>query len=254
MFKISVDTVFTNKIRSKAVRKIAVISILFIVTGIIGILFYDTFYTCVISVFIYKPVNRYIDELVRKNRAEVLRLQFRDFLSCIASSLSTGRHIEEGLKETKAELLKIYNPKDVIMIELNTMVMQIESRQMDVSDALQNFAGRNDVEDIEMFVHIYEACKKSGGDFVSAIYKISDLICQKIEIEKEIKQIISQRKFEGRIITAMPVLVIMFLRILSPEYLSVMYTVIPGRIAMTAALAGVYASYRMIERITDIEI
>ncbi len=89
---------------------------------------------------------------------------------------------------------------------------------------------------------------------MSAIYKISDLICQKIEVEKEIKQIISQRKFEGKIITVMPILVLLFLRILSPEYLSIMYTGLPGRIAMTLALMGIYMAYRMIERITDIEI
>ena len=52
----------------------------------------------------------------------------------------------------------------------------------------------------------------------------------------------------------MPILVLLFLRILSPEYLSIMYTGLPGRIAMTLALMGIYMAYRMIERITDIEI
>ena len=254
MLRVRLKNHFLPKCRSVSLEGIAIAVILTFLTSILGILFYDTVVTGMFSVFLYRPVKRYIDELIRKHRAETLRLQFRDFLSCVASCLSTGRHMEEALKETKAELDKIYSSKDVIIIELVIVITQIESRQADVSQALSNFAERNDVDDIDMFVHIYESCRRSGGDFVSAIYKISDLICQKIEVEKEIKQIISQRKFEGKIITVMPILVLLFLRILSPEYLSIMYTGLPGRIAMTLALMGIYMAYRMIERITDMEI
>ena len=77
--------------------------------------------------------------------------------------------MEEALKETKTELDKIYSSKDVIIIELVIIITQIESRQADVSQALSNFAERNDVDDIDMFVHIYESCRRSGGDFVSDI-------------------------------------------------------------------------------------
>ena len=41
---------------------------------------------------------------------------------------------------------------------------------------------------------------------------------------------------------------------ISPGYLDVMYTTLAGRIVMTAALAAVYVAYRMIDKITAIEI
>jgi tight adherence protein B len=52
----------------------------------------------------------------------------------------------------------------------------------------------------------------------------------------------------------MPVLIILFLKGISPEYLNVMYTTLPGRILMTAAIAGVIGAYIWIERITDIDV
>lgn len=254
MFKLNFQRLFIGNKSDFTPKSLFIFLGITAVIGVVGILFYNTAKIGILSILVYKPVKGYIDDLIRKNRSETLRLQFRDFISCIASSLSTGRHMADGIKEAKLELEKIYNPKDAIMIELDITLTHIESRQMSVTEALRDFARRSEVDDIEMFVHIYEACKRSGGDFVSAIYKISDLICQKIEIEKEIKQIISQRKFESKIITMMPILVLLFLRILSPEYLSIMYIGISGRIAMTIALMGIYMAYRMMERITDIEI
>lgn len=235
-------------------RRMCVIVTLALFTAGIGILFYNTFMTAVFTIVLYRPAQRYVDDLILRKNKEILIIQFRDFLSCIASSLSTGRHMEEGIREARQELLKIYSGKDLIIIEINRVLAEVESMNGSVTEALGNFAGRADIEDIETFVRVYESCLRSGGDFVSAIHKTSDIISQKIEIEREIKQIVSQRKFEGRIITFMPIIVILFLRLLSPEYLSVMYQTAEGRIAMSAALGGVFAAYRMMERITDIEI
>lgn len=235
-------------------KKMFVTVLLLLFTACMGILFYNTFAMAVFTVFLYRPTQKYVNELILQRNRDVLLMQFRDFLSCIASSLSTGRHMEEGIREAEKELLKIYTKKDPIIVEIDCILAETDSINGNVSSALHHFAERSGIEDIETFVRIYESCLRSGGDFVSAIHKTSDLISQKIEIEREIKQIVSQRKFEGRIITMMPIVVIMFLRLLSPEYLSVMYRTLEGRIAMTAALAGVFMAYRMMDRITDIEI
>ena len=63
-----------------------------------------------------------------------------------------------------------------------------------------------------------------------------------------------QKKYEGRIITIMPVAIILFLQIMSPDYLQVMYSTAAGRILMSLALAAIVIAYFMIERITSIEV
>lgn len=60
--------------------------------------------------------------------------------------------------------------------------------------------------------------------------------------------------YEGRIITIMPVAIILFLQIMSPDYLQVMYSTAAGRILMSLALAAIVIAYFMIERITSIEV
>ena len=52
----------------------------------------------------------------------------------------------------------------------------------------------------------------------------------------------------------MPVVIILFLQMMSPDYLEVMYTTAAGRILMSLALGAIVFAYWMIERITDIEV
>lgn len=89
---------------------------------------------------------------------------------------------------------------------------------------------------------------------VAAVNKAAAVIGEKIGVEQEIRTMVSQKKLEGRIITAMPLLVILFLQTASPEYLSVMYTTLAGRILMSVAVAAIVGAGIMIERITRIDI
>ena len=73
-------------------------------------------------------------------------------------------------------------------------------------------------------------------------------------IERDIKVLMSQKKMEGRLISAMPPAMLLALNIFSSSYISVLYETIAGRLIMTAALAvTVYGIYLM-ERISQIKI
>ena len=64
----------------------------------------------------------------------------------------------------------------------------------------------------------------------------------------------AQKKFEGKIISVMPLIVILFLNVFSPDYLEPLYTTLAGRMIMTIAIAGLGAAFYLTERLTDIEV
>ena len=76
----------------------------------------------------------------------------------------------------------------------------------------------------------------------------------KITIEREIKTLTAQKRFEGKIISLMPIIIILFLNIVSPAYVAGLYTTLTGRIVMTAALVGIVYAYQMIAKLTRIEV
>jgi tight adherence protein B len=129
----------------------------------------------------------------------------------------------------------------------------IENRE-NVEELLSDFAARTGQEDIINFVDVYKACRMTGGDMERVIANSTEVMMDKMQIEKEIRTLTAQKKFEGRIISAMPLVVVLFLNIFSPDYLAVMYETVGGRVVMSIALFGIVFAYRMMMKLTEIEV
>ena len=96
--------------------------------------------------------------------------------------------------------------------------------------------------------------RKTGADLGIVIENASKVLMDKIRVEREIKAVTKQKVLEGRIITVMPILVVLFLNIFSPDYLSVMYETVQGRIVMSLSLAGIAAGWYLTGRILDLDV
>lgn len=219
----------------------------------IGFLFYDTVLFVIIIPFIYKKCKSLYEESKVRKRRKQLTLEFKDFLFLVSSSLATGMHMINAMNEAKAELNNIY-PNSYMASELEVMINVVkETGETDIS-VLGDFAKRSGLEDIEDFVSVYRVCRETGGNMIYAVNNAATIIADKITIEKEIETISQQKLLEGKIITAMPICIIVFLRVMSKDYISILYESLQGHIIMSFALCVTVISYFAIERITNIEV
>lgn len=128
-----------------------------------------------------------------------------------------------------------------------------ENRENDV-DLLLDFARRSHSEDINSFVQVYMTSKTMGGNLEKVLKSTTEVLMDKMNIERDIRMLTAQKKFEGKIISTMPLIVILFLNVFSPDYLAPLYTTITGKVIMSFAITGVIIAYYLMDRITDIEI
>ena len=126
----------------------------------------------------------------------------------------------ESLFEARENMKLIYREDSIIVLELSDMVKRLFEYRESEDDILKDFAARTCVEDISDFVDIYLTCRETGGDLIKVLTKASDMIMDKIVIEKEIRAITVQKQFEARILTAIPFIIVLFLQLVSPDYLS----------------------------------
>ena len=226
-----------------------------VVTGCaaLGVIFYRSFFTLLLYPIVYRRCEKIYTEHLCEKRKKKLIVEFKDFIYLVSSSMATGKHMLPSIKDAVESLGRIY-PDSLMVNELEMIIYRVEDTGADEAELLSDFAGRTGLEDIEDFAQIYQCCRQTGGNMVAAINKAAEMISDKIVIENEISTIASQKKLEGRIISAMPVAIIIFLQLISPDYLNVMYETPAGRFLMTAALGATAAAYVVIERITDIEI
>lgn len=89
---------------------------------------------------------------------------------------------------------------------------------------------------------------------ILAVNRAASIIGDKIMLEKELESLMAQKRFEGRIVMLAPFAIMLFLKIVSPEYLKPLTASSKGMIIATAALALICTALYMTERINRIEV
>ncbi|MGI6731107.1 MAG: type II secretion system F family protein [Anaerovoracaceae bacterium] len=221
---------------------------------IIAYIFYQSFILSLLFTTVTYPCIRiYKNYLIDKRKRE-LSEQFRDALYSLSSSISTGRSLSQALKEAHENLKLIYKEDGILLKELSQMIYRIfESRESE-EEVLKDFARRSCVEDIETFIDIYFICRSTGGDLVKVVSKSSEMMMDKMTIKKEIATLTAQKRFEAKLLTAMPILVLLFLQMASPEYMQIMYVTFQGRVLMTIALLSIISAYLWSMKLTRIQV
>ena len=234
-------------------EKVMIMALLTAAIAALGVLFYNTPLMAVLAPFAYIPAIKAYSYEMALRRRERLRNQFRDLLDSLSSSFAGGRHLYEALYEAEKELSDIYDEDEEIIIEVSGMLKKMDDGETDTG-VMSDLAVRSGIEDIEMFSQVFGACRETGGDMITAMTEASSMLADKIKIENGIRALTAQKKAEGLVISIMPVVIILFLRAVAPDYIGVMYGNITGIALMSLALAAAVYAYYLIRKITEIEV
>ena len=219
-----------------------------------GMLFYKSVILAAIIVLAVIPVKRYYTKIIGEKRRRELTVQFKDFLYSVSASFSTGRHMTSALQEAYENLILIYKEDDMIMMEIKYMRDRIINNKESEEFVLTDFASRSGIEDIANFTDVYFTCRSTGGDIQKVVNEAASVIADKIDIEKEINTITAQKKYEARILTFIPLVLIAFLQLTSPDYIDPLYTTIQGRFIMTGSIAMIAVAFMWSMKITEIKV
>ncbi|WP_245855617.1 type II secretion system F family protein [Paenibacillus rigui] len=224
-----------------------------VVLGIIGYLFYKNgAAAAVISIAgLYYPVIRK-KELVRKQKTQ-LRLQFKQMLSSLSSALGAGKSVESAFDEALMDMQLLYpDPRTFIIKELETIRRRVENGDT-IEYALKDWSERSGIEDIQQFTEVFMTCKRTGGNMVQVIRRTASIIQEKLDIQQDIQVMMAQKRFESRVLTFAPLIVIAVLSFSSPDYMEPVYQGI-GVMIMTVALIVLIGCYALTKMIMNIKV
>lgn len=193
-------------------------------------------------------------EYLAKKRSRILKTQFKDLLYSLSSSFAAGRQMAEALREAPKDIALVYGEDAPMVKELTFIVKSIFDGHKREDELLADFAARSGIEDIRSFIDVYIAGRSTGADIGKVITRTAEDLTDKMNIEREIETITAQKRFEGKLISAMPLAIILILNLLSPDYLDVLYSSIQGRLIMTGSLAVMGYAYYLMMRLTDINV
>ena len=220
-------------------------------TAVMSYVFYDSLIPAPLLLPVWMIYMRdWHDDISRKKEQE-LRQQFRDSIQVMASALKAGYSVENAIREAGKDISPVYSEETRKRKEFERMERQMDMN-MSAEEVLKGFAERTGQEDIENFVNVFAAAKKSGGDSIAVIRDAVKIISSKIDTEKEIQTMIASKKMEFDIMCAVPFAIILYMKLTFGEFLNVLYGNMAGAAIMSLCIfvyMGAYVYGRKIIRI-----
>jgi tight adherence protein B len=220
----------------------------------VGFLFFNSPIAAAVLGLCSIPLERYWRQSRAAARRRQLASQFKDLLFSLSASFQSGRHMREALAEAQANMQLAYPADAPINTELARMVRGICAGGEREKDVLFEFARRSGIEDAMNFADVYFTCLATGGDVVRVTAHAAEAIMDKMAIRREIEMLTAQKKYEAKMLTALPILILLYLKFSSPGYLTPLYTTLAGLLVMVAALGALAVSFFWGEKIMEIEV
>lgn len=243
----------------KLIEKVLYFLLAFAVGAAVGYLFYGglaknefgdpTTMTWILNVVIssivglvagvlYLPIRT---KQIMKKKQNDLKLQFRELLDALATSIGSGKNVVDSFKAARDDLRVIYSEETAIIKELDVILDGI-TNNVDVEKSLLDFGIRSGLDDIISFANVFETCYRKGGNIKDVIKNTQQIITEKMEVEMEIQTIVAGAKNEQMIMTVMPIALIAIIKMMSPEF-AANFATPSGIISTTIAVVMFIVAY-----------
>lgn len=205
--------------------------------------------TGVLAARLFVPIR---NRQLREARQNKLKVQFRDMLEAISTSLSAGKNVQDSFSSVYNDLKNQYEEDAFILKELYVINAGL-ANGITIEELLTDFGKRSGCEDIKDFASVFEICYRKGGNIRDTIRNTYDILSDKMAISEEIETIVTGSKSEQNLMLIMPVLLIGMIKLGSPDFASNFVTV-SGLAATTIALVMFVASYFVSRIVLDIKV
>ena len=231
-------------------EKAVVIMVIFIAIIIISILFYGTIYAVVILLPLGVPIYREQKRRIINKKKKELKVQFKDMLMVMSDSLKTGYSVSNALKESYKDMVSMYGRYSYICEELRIMISKIKLNVRE-EDIFKDFAKRTGLREAILFSRIFSVAKRTGGNMTEVIGSVTDSIVLKENVREEIEVSTTEKKTEQKIMTLIPMALILYVKMMSPDFLNIMYETNAGRIVMTICLVLYILAFLWAQKIVE---
>lgn len=221
--------------------------------GVISYLFFESWLAWMLllpGIFLFWKEQR---QMGKRKRERMMQAQFMTGMQMVCTSLQAGYAVENAFKEALGELEKMYEPDAFVIREFQAIVSRVGLNQS-IEALLLDLGQRTQVEDICNFAEVFYTAKRTGGDLLAIVRNTVSCIQQKQETRMEIETSLSGKVMEQNMMSGIPVFILGYVRLTSPDFLEVMYHSGIGIAVMSICLGVYLAAYLWGKKIMDIQV
>lgn len=223
-----------------------------VLNGTVSILFFDSFLAMipgVVLVFFYHQEKK---RRLMRRRIHHLRKEFQCFLNEMIAALQTGRSIENAFLEAIKDTEKYLEQETIFVMEMKKI-----GGSMSVGEPLEklllDFSTRSHLEEMEYFAEVFLIGKHSGGNLIGIMKNTIRMLQERMDAEEELYTILTEKQVEFYLMSIIPLVILLYLRIGANQLLQSLYGNITGICMMSLCLLIYGGCYLYGKRILEID-
>lgn len=161
--------------------------------------------------------------------------ELREVLLLLSSYMQVGLSIENAFLETEEEVSKLIDKNGEISTSLHVvnqkvaMSIPVEVAFVEMADAIQ-------MEEGYEFADVLQYAKRLGGNYIDNLRQSITKIEERISLQQEIETMLAEKKLEWKLMVAMPLFIISYIKVTSFDFVESLYHNVVGMLIMTGCL------------------
>ncbi len=196
--------------------------------------------------FTFTLPARYV-QFLRIKRREKFNLQLVDALGTMSNALRAGFSISQAFESV------VENGEKPISQEFMVLLQQMRVG-MSFEDALKSMDKRVGSEDLTLVCTAIDIARRTGGNLTEIFDRISETIRGRMRIERRVKTLTAQGRFQGIIVSLMPLGLGVILTMMKPGLMIPFLTSLTGIVCVAIAVGLVVVGWLIIRKIVKIDV
>lgn len=183
----------------------------------------------------------------KDDRLNLFESQLANTLTTICNGLRSGFSFQQAMESMVNDMQPpVAEEFGKALTEINYGVSQ--------HDAIMHIYDRTKCEDIKMLVYALDLTSKTGGNLSDILSTVSDTVRTRIRIGQEVKTLSAQGKMSSLIVGLLPVVLLIMLSIVNPDYVAQLFNTKLGNIMLVIAALMELIGFWLMNKITDVKL
>ncbi len=197
-------------------------------------------------IFTVVMLKAFINYKIEK-RNQIFLDNFPDALDMIVRSVKSGHPLLSSLR------MIAESSEEHIAREFQQVVDEV-SYGSPLSESLHRMADRINLLDINFFVVILSVQQDTGGNLSEVLGNLSTIIRKRRQLRLKINAMTAEGRFTSWIFAAIPIVQLLAVKLMVPEYVNILFTTGGGRMILGTAAGLIIFSVYMSKKMCKIDI
>ena len=190
---------------------------------------------------------RFVLRRLAERRRRAINLSLPDALAQVAGSMRAGATFTSAVQAMVEEQPGPIGQEFGLLLREQRVGARLE-------EALDNLGERVQSEEMDLVISATLIAQEVGGNLAEILHRLSETIRRKLEMEGKIRALTSQGILQGRVVTALPFVILLALLAIEPEATRPIFTSLLGWCFLGVIVVLQVIGSLMIGRIVRIDV